>query len=225
MPGEATAVALAARAHPRGGAPSGDEDTVRRLRTAAAAVGKKHPDAMSGPSIMSPEGTLVLSLTSPGAILETMLLLSEELRPLSLTFCAALADRSGGRSGGGAAGSIESAVLAADSVTSTALSGVSDTDIRERRVRVLSPEAQPVLASLIALILVAYDGMTERQRQIVTLAKECDTQQEVARHLGVSRQAVNQSLGAAGWPHLRRAEEAARVRLSSMPRRAADGRS
>jgi DNA-directed RNA polymerase specialized sigma subunit len=65
------------------------------------------------------------------------------------------------------------------------------------------------------MVLTSYDAMTERQRQIISLIKESDTQQEVATHLDISRQAVNQSLTAAGWPHLKRAEDAIRQHLSA----------
>ncbi len=58
--------------------------------------------------------------------------------------------------------------------------------------------------------------MTERQRLTISLIKKSDTQQQVATHLDVSRQAVNQSLAAAGWPHLQRAEEAVRDHLSAL---------
>jgi FixJ family two-component response regulator len=69
---------------------------------------------------------------------------------------------------------------------------------------------------MIDLILEAYDGMTERQRQVIALVRESGTQQKVAQHLGVSRQAVNQSLAAARWPHLRRAEEAVVGRITAL---------
>ena len=65
------------------------------------------------------------------------------------------------------------------------------------------------------MVLASYDAMTERQRQIISLIKESETQQQVATHLDVSRQAVNQSLAAAGWPHLKRAENAVREHLSA----------
>ena len=56
--------------------------------------------------------------------------------------------------------------------------------------------------------------MTDRQRQVVALVRESGSQQAVAQHLNVSRQAVNQSLTSAGWQHLLRAESVARARLA-----------
>ncbi len=85
-----------------------------------------------------------------------------------------------------------------------------------QRAAALSPDDRSVLGALVGLLHAAYDGMTERQRQMISLIRSSDTQQQVARHLSVSRQAVNQSLAAAGWPHLRRAEEAVLVRFAAM---------
>lgn len=209
-----TAVALAVRVHPQGGAPSGDEPSVRALREAASAVGRRNPEMLSGPSSVSPEGVLLLALSAPGTILEAILAVADELRPLGTTFCAAVSARTSS-DGGAFPGSLESSVLAIGAAASLALHGVEETDVREHRVSLLAPGHDPLLAALAGMVLATYDAMTERQRQIISLIKESDTQQQVATHLDVSRQAVNQSLAAAGWPHLKRAEDAVRGRLSA----------
>ncbi len=210
-----TAVALAVRVHPRGGAPSGDEPSVRALREAASAVGRRDPDMLSGPSSVSHAGVLLLALSAPGAILEAILAVADELRPLGTTFCAAVSARTGPLSGA-SRNPVEASLLAAEAAASLALHDVEETDVRERRVSLLAPGHDPLLAALAGMVLASYDAMTERQRQIISLIKESDTQQEVATHLDVSRQAVNQSLAAAGWPHLRRAEDVVREYLSAL---------
>ena len=209
-----TAVALAVRVHPQGGAPSGDEPSVRALREAASAVGRRNPEMLSGPSSVSPEGVILLALSAPGTILEAILAVADELRPLGTTFCAGVSARIGSH-GEAFPSSVESSVLAIGAAASLALHGVEETDIREHRVSLLAPGHDPLLAALAGMVLATYDAMTERQRQIISLIKESDTQQQVATHLDVSRQAVNQSLTAAGWPHLKRAEDAVRGRLSA----------
>jgi hypothetical protein len=213
----ATAVALAVRVHPRGGAPSGDEASVRALREAAASVGRARPEMLSGPSTVSPEGTLLLALTTPGAVLETVLALADALRPMGTTFCAALA----GGSGTSAGDSVSASLLATEEATSLALKGALETDAKERRVRLLVPDDDAMASSLASMVLACYDAMTARQRHIISLIKESETQQQVATHLDVSRQAVNQSLASAGWPHLRRAENVITEHLSAAGRRTA----
>ena len=209
-----TAVTLAVRVHPRGSAPSGDEPSVRALREAASAVGRGNPEMLSGPSSVSHEGVLLLALSAPGTILEAILAVADELRPLGTTFCAAVAAGTGSH-GRTSPNPVESSVLAVEAAASLAQHGVEDTDVRERRVSLLAPRHDSLMAALAGMVLASYDAMTERQRQIISLIKESDTQQEVASHLDVSRQAVNQSLAAAGWPHLRRAEDAIRDHLSA----------
>jgi DNA-binding CsgD family transcriptional regulator len=213
-----TAVALAVRAHPRGGAPSGDDATVRALREAAASVGDKSPEMLSGPSSVSPGGTLLLALSAPAVVLEAILLVADELRPLPTTFCAAVASGSVER-GTVSPDRVESSLMAAEAAASLALQGVEETDVREHRVSLLSPGHDALASSLACMVLASYDSMTGRQRQIITLIKESETQQQVATHLDVSRQAVNQSLAAAGWTHLRQAESVIRDHLSARPRR------
>ncbi|MCK4410602.1 MAG: hypothetical protein KAW67_10965, partial [Candidatus Eisenbacteria sp.] len=209
-----TAVALAVRVHPRGGAPSGDEASVQALRKAASAVGRRNPEMLSGPSSVSSEGVLLLTLGTPGTILGAILAVADELRPVGTTFCAAVSAGIGPL-GGRSTNSVESSLLAAEEAASLALQAVEETDAREHRVSLLAPEHAPLLAALAGMVLASYDAMTERQRLIISLIKESDTQQQVATHLDVSRQAVNQSLAAAGWPHLKRAEDAVREHLSA----------
>jgi len=209
-----TAVALAVRVHPRGGAPSGDEPSVRALREAASAVGRRNPDMLSGPSSVSHAGVLLLALSAPGAILEAIVAVAGELRPLGTTFCAAVSAGTGPL-GGASRNPVEASLLAAEAAASLALHDVEETDVREPRVSLLAPGHEPLLAALAGMVLASYDAMTERQRQIISLIRESDTQQEVATHLDISRQAVNQSLTAAGWPHLKRAEDAIRQHLSA----------
>jgi hypothetical protein len=205
------AVALAVRAHPRGGPHSGDPATAERLRRAAAAVGRESPGAVCGPSTVTLEGTLLLPIAEPSAVLAAVRAVADELRPAVSTFCAAFVEdgEKAGTSGH------DSIVLAADSAAREALAGIEETDVRERRVRLLGPGSSHALEALFDLLLVTYDGMTHRQRQIVALARSSDTQQQVATHLDVSRQAVNQSLASAEWSHLRRAEHVIESRLAS----------
>lgn len=210
-----TAVALAVRVHPRGGTPSGDDAAVQALREAASAVGRTSPEILSGPSSVSSEGVLLLSLGDPGTILEAILAVADELRPFGTTFCAVVSAGDGplGETSGN---SIESSLLAAEEASTLALQAVEETDVREHRVSLLAPDHAPLLSALAEMVLASYDAMTERQRLTISLIKESDTQQQVATHLDVSRQAVNQSLAAAGWPHLKRAEDAVREYLSAL---------
>ena len=210
-----TAVALAVRVHPRGGAPSGDEAAVQALREAASAVGRTNPEMLSGPSSVSSEGVLLLSLGDPGTILGAILALADELRPVGTTFCAAVSAGNGPLDGA-STNSVESSFLAAEAAATLALQAVEETDVREHRVSLLAPDNAPLLSALAEMVLASYDAMTERQRLTISLIKESDTQQQVATHLDVSRQAVNQSLAAAGWPHLRRAEDVVREYLSAL---------
>jgi DNA-binding CsgD family transcriptional regulator len=213
-----TAVALAVRAHPRGGAPSGDDATVRALRDAAASVGSKSPEMLSGPSSVSPEGTLLLALSGPAIALEAVLMVADELRPLPTTFCAAV---TAGREERGEVSPdhVESSLMATEAAASLALRGIEETDVREHRLSLLSPGYDALASSLACMVLASYDAMTERQRQIISLIKESETQQQVATHLDVSRQAVNQSLAAAGWSRLKQAENVIRDHLSAGSRR------
>lgn len=215
-------MALAIRAHPRRTARAGAEELAERFRSAAARLGDRSPGLLAGPSTVTADGTLVLTLSEPAALLEAILAVADHVRPIPTTFSAAV-HRSRGETAGRAArgGSPEredplhDTVMAAEAATSIALSGASETDPAGKRVIVCFAEPDGLLGSLIELVLMAYDSMTERQRQIVTLARSSETQQQVASHLDISRQAVNQSLAAAGWKQLRRAEQAIEARLAS----------
>jgi DNA-binding CsgD family transcriptional regulator len=177
---------------------------------------------LSGPSSVSPGGTLLLTLSAPAAVLEAILLMADELRPLPTTFCAAVAAGRGGHDSV-SRDHVGSSLMAAEAAASLALQGVEETDVREHRVSLLSPGHDALASSLACMVLASYDSMTERQRQIISLIKESETQQQVATHLDVSRQAVNQSLAAAGWTHLKRAESVIRDHLSARSRRRGAG--
>jgi len=214
MPNNTTAVALAVRVHPRGGAPSGDDRAVAALKGAASAAVSGDPELLSGPSSVTADGVLLLHLSDPGRVLDAVLAVASALRPLASTYCGAIDDGDGGDGGG----HVESALIAGEAAASMALHGIESTDAKERRVCLLTPDPDPVVSALAGMVLATYDAMTERQRQIISLTRSSDTQQQVATHLDVTRQAVNQSLAAAGWPHLRRAEEEIRRHLESCAR-------
>jgi hypothetical protein len=209
------AVALVARGHARDGTQLNDAETKDLLRAAGARLGEAYSGVLTAPSTVTQDGVLVLSLTSPEAILDAVLHVASELRPVKTTFCAAVVPREG------AAATeltqrLEAAVLAAGTAESEASSRLLDTDPRECRAIVLAEEEDRLASVLIDLLLECYDAMTDRQRQIVSLIRESDTQQEVATHLRISRQAVNQSLAASGWLHLKRAEDSLEFHLAGL---------
>lgn len=208
-------VALAARVHARNGTERNDADARALLRAAGASLTAAAPELVAGPSDITDDGVLVLALASPEGILAAILNVAEELRPEKTTFCAAIVQGRPGTERDGPE-SIETTVLAIDRAATKAIAGVAGADVRDSRALVLAPDPDPTLGAMIDLILEAYDGMTERQRQVIALVRESGTQQKVACHLGVSRQAVNQSLAAARWPHLRRAEEAVLGRITAL---------
>jgi DNA-binding NarL/FixJ family response regulator len=210
------AVALAVRVHAGSGAARNDAETVERLRAAAVSIGEETPGILAGPSDTTPGAVLILPLTSPEAILSAILSIAERLRPGKTTFAASVVALDEA-SPGGSEETVEATLLASDRAATTAASSIGETDARESRVLVLAPGRDGVLDALLDLIVEAYDAMTERQRQIISLVRNSDTQQQVAQHLSISRQAVNQSIMAAGWPHLRLAEEAVARRLGSLP--------
>lgn len=210
------AIALAARVHARDGAQRNDAEAIERLRETAVAIGRETPDVLAGPSDTTPEAVLVLPLTSPDVILSAVLSIAERLRPAKTTFAASVVPLEVS-SRAGPPESVEAALLASDHAATVAATRIGETDPRESRALILTPDGDGVLDALVGLILETYDGMTERQRQIVELVRSSDTQQQVATHLSISRQAVNQSVTAAGWPHLRVAEEAVARRLGSVP--------
>jgi hypothetical protein len=208
-------VALAARVHARNGTERNDADARAILRAAGAALAATAPELVAGPSNVTDDGVLVLALASPEGILAAILSVAEELRPGKTTFCAAIVQGKPGAERDGPE-PIETTVLAVDRAATRAVAGVGCADVRDSRALVLAPDPDPTLGAMIDLMLEAYDGMTTRQRQVIALVRQSGTQQKVARHLGVSRQAVNQSLAAARWPHLRRAEEAVLGRIVSL---------
>jgi hypothetical protein len=210
------AVVLAARVHARSGAARNDAETVERLRAAAVAIGEASPEILAGPSDTTADAVLVLPLSSPEAILCAILSIAERMRPGKTTFAASVVPLDEAPQEH-AEETVEAALLASDRAATTAASRIAETDARESRVIVFAPGRDGVLDALLDLIVEAYDAMTDRQRQIVSLVRNSDTQQQVAKHLSISRQAVNQSIMAAGWPHLRLAEEAVTRRLGSLP--------
>jgi len=195
-----SAVALAARLHSTDGGRRDDDDALRLLVGATQAFGAAHPDTLLASSHAPGDGALVLRLRRGSALPDAMLALAASLRPHRPTFCAAIVRHATDARQGVAA---ERAVL-----------GLARTDARGPRAIMLVPDEDDVLSSLLDLILEAHDGMTDRQRQVVALVRGSGSQQAVARHLNVSRQAVNQSLAAAGWPHISRAESAARASVA-----------
>jgi hypothetical protein len=211
-----SAVALATRAHARDGRQLNSADAGQQLRAAAAELGRVSPECLAGPSEVTPEGILLLALTSPEAVLQAALTIATEMRPAKTSFCAALIPRETPREADRGE-PVETTLLAAGSAAREAATRIMDTDPKECRMLILAPEEDQVLSALIDLTLEAYDAMTDRQRQIVDLVRNSDTQQQVATHLNISRQAVNQSLSASGWLHLKRAEEAAASCLVELP--------
>lgn len=195
-----SAVALAACLHATDGRRRDDDDALRLLVGAAQAFAADHPDTVVASSPAKAGGALVLRLRWGSAIPDAMLALAASLRPHRPTFCGAIVRHATDARQGVA---VERAVL-----------GLARTDARGPRALLLVPDEDDVLSSLLDLILEAHDGMTDRQRQVVALVRSSGSQQAVARHLNVSRQAVNQSLAAAGWPHIARAESAARARVA-----------
>ncbi len=207
------AVTLAARGHARDGRQLSDPGTVDRLRAAATALGANAPGVLTGPSVVTEDGLLLLSLAAPEAALAAVLGIATAMRPTRTTFCAvAVAAETGGQAS--ATPAVDGALIAAGAAADRASSSILDTDPRECRVLVFLPHEEPQTGALIDLVLERYDSMTDRQRQIVALIRNSDTQQEVATHLDISRQAVNQSLAASGWLHVRRAEGVVRSRLA-----------
>jgi DNA-binding phage protein len=155
----------------------------------------------------------VVQLASPEAIVDAVLALSASLRPHRPTFCGVVAERTRGDDAG---------LIVPAAAADRAVAGLAATDPRGPRTALFVPGEDAALGALIDLLLTAHDSMTTRQRQVVGLVRESDSQQAVARHLGVSRQAVNQSLASAGWPMLAHAEGVARARLAG-PEGAAAG--
>jgi hypothetical protein len=189
-----------------------------RLRAAATDLGEHALGVLIGPSVVTEDGLLLLSLAAPEAVLAAVQGIAASMRPTRTTFCAvAVPAETGGQTL--ATLPVDGALIAADTAADRASSSILDTDPRECRVVVYLPNEEPQTGALIDLVLERYDSMTDRQRQIVALIRNSDTQQEVATHLDISRQAVNQSLAASGWLHVRRAEEVIKSHLAGVRER------
>jgi hypothetical protein len=202
--------ALAVRLHESAGTPRGDSEAARRLSACAAPLASRIP--LAAPPERTRDGSLLLMPTRAEDLLELIEEMADGLRPDRTTFGLAI------RPAAGHSTTIDAAAMGADAVATAALTALLATGVRSARVAALAPGRRPMLESLITLVLEFIDRMTERQRQIIALVRESDTQQQVAQHLGVSRQAVNQSLTSAGWSHILRAEEAIRDALSELTR-------
>jgi len=204
------ALALAARAHGRDGTPLSAPETIEAIRSAASSFTGTGGGALAGPTSVVDGATIVVPLPRPEAVLPTARAIAASVRPARTTFCVARSEL------GSTDDSVESAILVAERAASEAAARIDETDFREARVLVAAPHPGTLVGALLGLILETYDGMTDRQRQIVELVRGSETQQEVANHLGVSRQAVNQSLIAAGWPHVDRAEALVERELATL---------
>jgi DNA-binding phage protein len=209
------AFALAARAHDGNGDPSSSPALLGRMRAAVAALGQAGRRILAGPTGIVGETTLVLQLTSPEAVVPAVLALAASVRPARTTFCAC---RAGASSSDlpPAGDPMEAALAAAERAAGEATRRIEETDLREARVLVVGSSEANLVGAILGLVLESYDSMTDRQRQIIELARDSRTQQQVATHLGISRQAVNQSLSSAGWPHIQRAESAASHGLAAL---------
>ncbi len=203
-------VALTARLHDSAGTPRVDEAALETLMAAAERL--VQGSHLSAPPEPGGDGALILRPDSAGRLLDVTEDLADGLRPGRATFGMAIT------SGPRVPGSLDSALVGTDVASTTAMTALLATSLRGARVAILAPGRQPLIEALISLILEFTDRMTDRQRQIIALVRESETQQQVARHLGVSRQAVNQSLTSAGWQHIRRAENAAREGLAALAR-------
>ena len=188
----AVTLALAARAHTANGRRRDDPEAIAILERAARDLSGSRPGSLLASPSVTREGVLLAEPASSSALLDTLIALSVSLAPVRATFCAAVLP------------------LPRSAAIERAVQGLDDADPRAPRVVALAPDRDELLGALAALVLEAYRVMTVRQRQVVSLVKEIGSQEDVARHLGVTRQAVNQCLGSAGWPHLREAERTLR---------------
>lgn len=230
-----SAIALAVRLHSRDGAPDRGESSRERLSAAVAAIGERRPELFGGPSDSDQDGRLLCSPSSPECVLELVLELADGLRPWRPTFCASVrpletsadiqtrAVRPAGfvrepetHEATRIAPSVDASIVGRSRAAREAAGGLDATDPRQARVAIVGRPGCEPLGALAGMIVESYDAMTERQRQIVRLTKRSETQQQVAKHLDVSRQAVNQSLAAAGWQHLKRAERIAADGLAAL---------
>jgi len=190
-----------------------DPAALELLRRASGELVAGQAGLLALPGVVAPDGVLSLTPSSPEAVVEIVLAVASSARPERTTFCLAMRmpdDLIRERPEDGLTHTptreLEIAVLGAHAADALTRAGLAETDHRDSRVRVLGPGAARALSAALDLLLEAYDSMTERQRQIIRLVKSARTQQDVATHLGISRQAVNQSLASARWPHLDSAE-------------------
>jgi len=210
---------LAVKSHARAGAGPAAAETLERLRASAEAFGRERPGALTAPPNISSDETMTLSLASPGHALPAMLALADAARPSKTTFGLSIAPAG---PGGTPADPASIASAPGPLAAARARECLEETDPRSGRVVIAGRERRLAVSTLCDLVLEAYDAMTPRQRQIVELAKHSPTQQDVATHLDVSRQAVNQSLAAAGFFHLRAAEQVIARRLAALGGEAAE---
>lgn len=73
----------------------------------------------------------------------------------------------------------------------------------------------------INLLLLRRQEWTERQREMIEAYRECGTQQNVAKSLGVTQQAVSKALNKAAWPMIESIEERLRDTLEELDRQSA----
>ena len=213
-PGEnACALLVAAQICDPSGVRRADPAALELLRRASGELAARRAGLLALPGVVAPDGVLSVTPSSPEVVVEIVLAVAAAARPEHTTFCVTMAmqdDLIRERPENGLAHTptrvLEAAVLGAHAADASARAGLSETDHRDSRVRVLGPGAVHALSAALDLLLEAYEAMTERQRQIIRLVKSSRTQQDVATHLGISRQAVNQSLASARWPHLDSAE-------------------
>lgn len=190
-----------------------DARALELLRTSASELSDQRAGLLGLPGAVTPDGVLSVVPSSPETVVEILLAIAAATRPERATFCLTVAAGDEVRERPATALDetpsrvLETALLGAHATDAAARAGLADTDHRDLRVRVLGPVDTSALGAALDLLLEAYDAMTNRQRQIVQLVKASRTQQDVATHLGISRQAVNQSLTSARWPRL---ESAAR---------------
>ena len=197
-----------------------DPEALRLLRLAAGELSERRAQLLALPGTVAPDGVLSVTPSSPRAVVEVILAVAATVRPEHSTFCVTtvtpddvLREHPPDEIPQSPTRDLEIALLGAHAVDASARAGLSTTDHRDSRVRVLAPAVMPAIGAALDLLLEMYDSMTERQRQIIQLVKASKTQQDVATHLGISRQAVNQSLASAHWPHL---ESAARHVVASL---------
>ncbi len=190
-----------------------DPKALELLRRASGTLAARRAGLLALPGVVAPDGVLSVTPSSPDGVVEIILAVAAAARPEHTTFCVTLPtsddlirERREGSLAHTPTRELEVAVLGAHAADASARAGLSETDPRDSRVRVLGRGALPALGAALDLLLAAYDSMTERQRQIIQLVKSSRTQQDVATHLGISRQAINQSLASARWPHLDSAE-------------------